>query len=805
MSAENWLRDLRYAFRQLARSPGFTAVAVLTLALGIGANAAIFGAIDAVLLQALPYHDPDRVLTLRQKDLRNSAARLADASPANFLDWRERSRSFSSLAAAEPYSHDYLGPEGPVEFRSWLVTDGFFDVLGVTPLMGRTLRPDDHVSGAPAVVVLSHAFWQREFGGNPDLVGQALPLEGQLTTVVGIMPPGFEFPVGRDIWLPKQIEAQDRQNRVATFWPVAGRLAPGVTIAAAQAELDAIAAQLRAEYPRVNADVGVELTPLAEHLVGYARPALLALFGAVGVVLLIACVNVTNLLLARAANRRREFAIRRALGADRARLLRQLLAESALLAGLGTIVGLAAAAWAFDALQAAYPDSVPRAEGIGVDGRVAAFASALAIGTALLVGIAPALQSARAPVANQLHAAAQTAPGARRFRAGLVVAELALATVLLVGAGLLVRSFAALIAVEPGYRTDNVLDLAVQAWRYYPDLAQRRLFVEQTLERIEALPGVAAAGVSSTLPLAEPIGTEAATFTIVGRAMAADERITVHSSTIAGDYFDVLGIPLLSGRRFAATDVADAPPVVLINETMAARYWPGEDPVGQRIQLFVNATPRTAEVVGVVGDVRLRSLRSQPQPSLFVPHAQNTTGALHFTVRSATDDPLALTRAVQREIWAMNSAMPIARTTTLEGLLADSLRDRRFTLALTLGFSLAALALAALGTYGVLSYESSRRAREIGVRMALGAPRARVLGLVVGDGLKLSLLGVGIGVLGALALSRVLTDFLYAVSPFDVFTYLGIAALLLSVTVLASYWPARRAASADPTLALRAE
>jgi putative ABC transport system permease protein len=637
---------------------------------------------------------------------------------------------------------------------------------------------------------------------DPGIVGQALTLDGKPATVVGVMPARFEFPVGRDLWVPRVYEGWEARNRSSRFWHVAGKLKPGVDIAAGRAELDAIATQIAAENPR-NEGVGVAVVPLAEHLAGRARTTLLLFLGAVGLVLLIACVNVANLLLVRAAKRQHEFAIRAAIGADRRRILKQTITESLLLGALGGACGLLLAAWGLAVFEPIQPASIPHALAPGLDARALSFASLLAIGSTLLFGLVPALQVARtAALRQQLHGGASAAPAARRFRKALVVSELALSMVLLVSAALLLRSFAALLDVDRGYRTDNVLALTVQAWNYYPEPAQRRLFVEQALERIDELPGVAATGVTSSLPLAEGIGTDTAELTIVGRPEAsADGPLGAHAVIATAGYFRVLGIPLRAGRVFEPTDTADTPRVVVVNEAMARRHWPGEDPVGARIRLWFGGPPTDAEVIGVVGDVR-DALQADPQPSLFVAYAQQPTGALHFTVR-ADGDPGTLVRAVQDEIWAMNPAMPFAEVTTLEGLFDDSLRDRRSMLLLVIAFSVTALALAAIGAYGLVSHESNRRSHEIGIRVAIGASRRRVLALVVGDGLKLALLGIGVGAVLAVAAGRALQGFLFGVGAFDPITLAAIALVMLAVTTLASLLPAWRAARADPIAALR--
>ena len=796
------LQDIRFAFRKLAKSPGFTIIAVLTLALGIGANAAIFGTIDAILFKPRPYGDADRILTLWQRD-REAGTSRGWVAPANFIDWRERAQSFEVIAGIEPYSLDYLGTDGPVHIPNWLVTDGFFDVFGVAPLLGTSFRPEDHVQGAAPVVMLSHWIWQSRYGGDPDIVGRALTLDGRPTTVVGVMPPSFAYPPGRDMWSPKIFEGWERQSRGGGFWSVVGKLKPDVSVSAAQAELDSIATQLAGEYAATNANVGIAAVPLGERLVENVRPGLMLFLGAAGLVLLIACVNIANLLLAQAAQRRRELAIRGVLGAGRARMIRQLATESFVLAGVGAVLGLMLAAWGLNTFESLRPDTLPPGSSLALDGRIVAFAFLLALSTAVLFGLAPALGASRVALRERLHAATQSAPAARRLRGALVVAELALAMVLLIGAGLLIKTCVAVPEVDRGSRTETVLALAVQAGSYYPDRAQRTLFVEDTLERIANLPGVLAAGVASSLPLADPIGTERATFSIEGRPPPSGALPAAEGAIVTDSYFRILDIPLRGGRLLTRDDDADAPRVVLINESMARRHWPGEDPIGARMSVAFGAAPATVDVVGVVADTR-DALDEEPGPSFFVPYAQNPTGAMYFIVRAA-GDPAALVRSVQNEIWATNSAMPFGSVTTLDGVFDTSLADRRFALWLLGAFALTALALAAIGTYGVLSYESSRRTHEVGLRIALGADAGRVVGLVVGTGVKLGLVGIAIGTAGALVTSQLLSRYLYDVQPFDATTFVGIALLLVGVTALASWLPARRAARVDPVSALRTE
>ncbi len=797
-------RDLRYALRALRRSPGFALVAILTLAIGIGATAAIFSAIDGILLRPPPYPDSDRLVVVMQTDVA-AGGDPGDVAPGNFLDWRERSRSFEVLAAVEPFGMDYMGPEGPQALPTWRVSEGFFRVAGVPALLGRTFEPSDHVPGAVPVVVFGHDRWLESFGGDPGLVGRTLDLDGTATTVVGVMPPGFELPSGRDVWTPKTISEAERDFRTTAYWQVFGKLAPEAGIEAAQDDMARVARELAQELPSTNAGVGAVVVPLRNHLVQSVRGALLLLFAAVGLVLLIACANVANLLMARAARRERELAVRTALGATRGRLLGQLATESLVLAALGSLGGLFLAWMGIAALQTLSPAGIPRLETLAIDLRVVTFAIVLAGGTALLFGLAPALHASRTDLRRRIGAGVSASPQARRFRSGLVVAELALATVLLIGAGLLGRSFAAVLDVDRGYASERVLALSVQTWQYYPTGPNRAAFVAETVERVARLPGVEAAGVTSSLPLTAGIGPEQATYVVHGASASLDgDEHTTLAAVVTDGYFDALRIPLRSGRRFTPEDRADAVPVALVDETFAWRLWPGEEALGRRLTVRFAGPPRDVEIVGVVGTVRHRDLEEDPRPIVYLSHAQFPTGALHFTVRT-TADPLSVVGAAQDEIWVMNPTMPISAVTTLDALVADAVRERRFGLVLLFAFAGCALVLAAVGTYGLLSYEAGRRSGEIGLRIALGAGEGRVIRMVVGQGLAFGVAGVLLGAALTFPFTRGLSAYLFGVGAADPLTTVVVGALLVGVAALASYLPARRAANVDPMVALRTE
>ncbi|MFN2566538.1 MAG: ABC transporter permease, partial [Gemmatimonadaceae bacterium] len=730
-----------------------------------------------------------------------------DVAPGNFLDWRERQRSFATFAAANPYSMDWIGPDGPEHVGTWLVSEGFFETFGVRPLLGRTFLPQEYTAGRNNVAVIGENTWRSRFGADPHIIGRRLTLDSIPRTIVGVMPRSFQFPPGREVWQPQPpFDEDDRRRRRSTYLTVVGRLAPGVTLARAQTDLGAVAAQLTREYPRTNTGVGVTLVPLPEQTVGHVRSALLLLMGAVGLVLLIACGNVAGLLLARAVQREREVAVRVALGAGRGRILRQLAAETLVLAMAGGVMGLVVAFGGLAAIRALGPETLPRLDEIAIGPSILAFALATTLGAAVVFGIAPALHAAPTDVRDKLVAgSARSGTGRprRRLQSAFVVVQFALALVLLVGAGLLVRSFVSLLRVERGFDPYNVLAVTVQAWGY-PTPERRAGFVRDATERLAALPGVQAAGMTSSLPFAPAIGQDEAGFEIEGRPVASpDQAESVHAAAVTSGYFAALRIPIRRGRHFATTDVTTAPPVAIVNEALARRHWPNESPLGKRIK--VTAGPSVLRtIVGVVADVRHGGLHEAPRPTVYVPHAQWGTGANAFVIRTRGDANAALAQ-VRAEFRSINPAMPLASTTTLEALLDDSLRERRFHLALLGAFAAVALLLAGLGVYGVMSHATTERTHEIGVRMALGARGRDVLGMVMRQGASLAVAGAIGGLLGAAAVTRLLRGMLFGVTPLDPMAYVGAGALLFGAAALACYLPARRAARLDPVRALRAE
>ncbi len=806
-------QDLRYALRALRRSPVFTLVAALTLALGIGANTAIFSVVNGVLLQPFPYAEADRIVALWQNDQAAGVER-DEVAAANLLDWRERSESFSGMAALEPYGMDYLAPDGPIGLDTWLVSEDFFSVMGVPALYGRTLSAEDYrrmagaayEEGVPSVV-LSHGIWRDQFGEDPEIVGRSITLDGVPANVVGVVPPEFQYPSAGVVWAPVVYGDLAPAVRGGNYIQAVGRLRPGVELEQAHAELAAISAQLGREYPETNQHVGITAVSLPEQLVGQVRPALLLLLGAVGLVLLIACPNVANLLLARGARRQREFAVRAAIGAGRRRLFWQTMTESVLLALLGGGAGVLLATWSLGLIVRVAPADLPRLDEVAVDPAVLLFAFVVSLLTTLLFGLIPALNLADTGLSSLLSGASRGATAGKRhrlLREGLVVGEIALALVLLVGAALVVRSFVTLMQEDRGFQSDNVLAVTVQAWSYFPEPAQRDVFVREAIDRMAALRGVGAVGMTSSLPLSEAIGAEEAEFEVVGWPASEGDASSAHAALITNGYLEVLGIPLRYGRLFTADDAAGAPYVVLVNETLASRTWPGEDPVGERLMVSFAGPPVEAEVVGVVGDVRQSGLDIDPEPAMYFPYAQALTGAITFTLRTS-DAPFALRDAVQRVIWEFNGTMPIASVTTLESLLADSLRERRFNLLLLGGFSVLALLLATVGVYGLLSYTMRDRRPEIGIRIAIGASTMDILRWAMRDGARLTAIGLIVGAIGVALMSRLLVSMLYGVEPLDPLAIAAAMTLLTITALVATYLPARRASRVDPATALRLE
>jgi putative ABC transport system permease protein len=799
---ETIISDIRQGIRTLLKRPAFTALAVITLALGIGATTAIFSVVNGLLLRPLPYRDDQRLITLGQSNRKTGVAREG-VSPANFLDWREQARSFAGVAAAEQWGFtltDYGEPEG---MKGSVVTKGFFEILGTNALVGRTLLPEDYENNAQ-VVVISHGLWQRRFGGDPQIIGRKLTLNDEPTTVVGVMPTEFDYPANRELWAPREGRPSDPQNRGGSLFRVIGRLRTDVALEQAQQEMNGIAAQLGRQYPQTNTDVDAVVVPLREQLVGHVRLALYILFGVVSLVLLIACANVASLQLVRSSERQREFAVRAALGASGKRLLQQLLTESLLLSLAGGLGGVLLSKALIRVIVAISPSTLPLTQ-ISLNPMVLLFAAGVSLMTALIFGLTPAIQASRINLQIVLRGGRSETAGRRRQRVRqvLVVSEIALALVVLVGAGLLVRSFVTLLHTDPGFTPDKGLALEVSLGRL--PAAERIVFVDQVLERVSTLPGVQSVAVSSALPFHENQVALPSPIKISGRPTGptGSEPIALMIRASEG-YFRALGVPLLQGRLFDQRDRGNAPPVVLVNETMARRLWPAATPLGQKISFTAVGQNMTAEIIGVVGAVRPTGFDSEPRPEFYLHYPQSPAGLVTVFVRTA-GDPASLLPAVKAEIREGNRNQAFLSVYTIAQLVDKTTAQRRFNLLWLGAFAVLALVLATVGLYGLISFSTAQRTKEIGVRMALGAQQGDVLKLVMREGLGLALIGVALGLVTVAAASRLMKSLLFGVAATDPLTFASVALLLTFVALFACYIPARRATRVDPLVALRYE
>jgi putative ABC transport system permease protein len=804
------LTDLRFGWRMLSKKPGFTAIAVLTLALGIGANTAIFSVVNAILLRPLPFKESDRLALLWSVNSRDGNMQ----QPHSFLDFndlRQQSSSFSEIAAASGFWLFVLsGGAEPEQIEGQYVSASLFPMLGVAPQQGRVFLPEeDRPNGAPAVII-SDNLWRRYFGGDPGIVGKTLKLNGNQFNIVGVMPAGFQFLDRVDLWVPVARNMLVDSARSVRWLSVAGRLKPDVTIDLSGAEMTTIARRLEQQYPDTNSGVGARVVPLHQQVAGKVRPALLLLSGAVGLMLLIVCVNVANLLLARSASRRKELAIRAALGAGRARLIRQLMTESVTLSLAGGAAGLLVAIWGVDLLLSLSPAQIPKYNKIGVDLTVLCFTLAVALGAGLLFGLAPALQTTRINLNESLKEGARgTGLSHRRVSNLLVVAQIAMTLVLLIGAGLLVRSFMRMLEVNPGFVTENVLTAQVLLpAAKYAQPQQRAEFYRQLESRLKSLPEVASVGAVTRLPLGA-LANVTSFVQIEGQTAEPGRWPEIDFRRASDDYFRAMGIPLRAGRFVTEQDVTSGARLVVINEAMAKRFWPNEDPIGKRLRMGVNPEQSNWQtIVGVVGSVRHMGLDIEPRPEIYLHTLTNPLFAPVVAIR-AKSDPQNLIAAVRNVARSIDSDVTLANINTMEKLVSASMAQRRFAMLLLGVFAAIALALSAVGVYGVVSYSVAQRTNEIGVRMALGAGSRDVIGMVLKEGMLLALIGAGIGAGAAIALTRLmsglLSSLLFSLRATDPVTFVGVALLLGIVTLIACYIPARRAAKVDPMTALRCE
>src|SRR5215207_702978 len=814
-------QDVRYGARALWKSPGFTAVAVLAVALGVGANTAIFSVVNTVLLRALPYGNAERLAALYTG--RGPSVIGGPLSYPDLLDYRAQAGAFEYVAGYQGVGTVMSLGQGdePERVRGTEVMADLFPLLGVRAARGRVFTREEDVGGGPNVIVISDGMWRRRFGSDPDVVGREvrMGLSGRAATVIGVMPPGFKFPPDEsevlDYYTPfvaqnAKSNADSMNNRGAVFIPTVAKLRDGVPFEQAAAEVETIANRLATQYPDTSANRRARVVRLHEDLVGSVRPALLVLLGAVGLVLLIACANVANLLLARAAARGREIAVRTALGATRARVARQLLTESLLLSLAGGAAGLLLSVWGVEAIVRLSPENVPRLAETSIDARVFLFALGVSVLTGLVFGLAPALQASKTDLAESLKEGGRGgSAGARRnrLRSALVVAEVALSLVLLVSAGLLIKSFRQLVTTDPGYSPERVLAVTVALnTQRFADDDSRAGYFREAVARITQLPGVESAGLTRLLPLGRSDIFNS--FQIAGRPpFAPGESRGARSYTISPEYFRVLSLPLRRGRAFSEADGKNANQVIVVNEAFVSRFFPGQEPLGQHVVLDgpddKPLPPR--EVVGVVGNVRFQRFDDEERPEYYVPFEQAPSAVTQVVVRAKDGDAAALTSPVRAALKGVDPNLLIWRTETMDELVGQSVAPQRFNVALLGFFAALAMLLAAVGIYGVMSYTVTQRRHEIGIRMALGAQRRDVLRLVVRQGMLLTLLGLGVGLAGAFALTRLMSSLLYGVSATDPMVFAAVSLLLAAVALLASYVPARRATKVDPMVALRYE
>lgn len=805
-----FLNELRYSVRTLCKAPGFSLVALLVLALGIGANTAIFSVVNSVVLRPLPYPGADRLALIWETDLKDGIKREGPSGP-NFLDWREQSQSFEDMALLEVGTGTVTGGGEPEQVVGLRVTTNFLSMLGARTILGRGFTAAEGAGQARyPVAVLANGYWKRRFGADPQVIGKTFTLNSEPYTVIGVLEPGFYHPLPSDLYVPWPIAQLRAKSRADHDFGVIGRVKPGVTMAQAQAELSGVARHIDAQTPRL-AGWDVTVVSMKKALFEYIRPALLLLLGAVGLLLLLACVNVASLLLARVTGRRKEMGIRAALGAGRGRLVRQVLSESLLLSLAGGGLGMLFAVWGVDLLGAALPPTLPMAEAgaeiirpaIGVDGRALLFALLISTGAALIFGLIPALHAAGADVNDALKAGGRTASashGRARVWNWLVAGEIALASMLLLGAGLAMKSFVNLQHVNPGIRPDHVLTFRMRlpTDNLYKSDREQAAFYRRVLDKVERIGGIQSAGLSDVLPLGQQNDREY--FTIEKRVMPAGQELVADFRRISPAYLNTMGIPLLRGREFSERDGRDAPHVILIDETLAHQYFPDAEPIGRRMRLW----GEFREVVGIVGQVHHYGLEKQPEPTIYAPYEQMTDKSMALAVRTNLDTA-AVVEAVKQAVWSVDRGQPVFQIRSMEDYLSLAGTAQRISTALLVVFAAISMLLAALGIQGVVSYGVAERTREFGIRMALGSTPRQVKALVIAGGLRTALIGLVAGMAGAALLASGLRAMLYGVAPLDPAVMAAVAGLLLGVALIANYLPARRATRIDPMQALHHE
>lgn len=796
------IQDIRYGLRTLRTSPAFTIVALLAIVLGIASTTAIFSVVDGVLLHPLPYPDSEQILSVSQT-VRSTGIPTRDSSPANYLDWASQNNVFLHMAASRGVQGNLTEGDRPERVPMTVTTSSLFRLLGVNPILGRPLLPSDEQAGSANVAVLSYGLWERRFASDRSVIGREIKLNGEPHTIVGVMPQSFSPDDYGELWLPSpwgvpanalRPTEDPRQARGTNYLDVWARLKPGVSLDQARAEMNAIMLRLEKQYPNENQDVGIALTPLHEEMVSGIRPTLLVLVAAVASLLLIGCANVANLQLARAAGRAREISIRAALGASRLRLIRQMLTESVMLAVVGGVLGIIVAAWAVPLLLALSPSEIRGFKEIGLNREVLTFSFLASVLTGILFGLVPALAASSAsPSASLGDGERGSTASHSRSRSVLIATEVGLSLVLLIGAGLMVKSFSKLTRVDPGFMPERLLIFDIGP--SFTDEARQAIFYQQILVRVQAVPGVERAAAVSRLPLSG--GNSSRSFNLPGSNAGYSSDIRVATP----EYFRTLGIPLLQGRNFSEHDAKDSAAVAIVNEAFVRAIFPGQDPIGKYV---VNFGPKNEklEIVGVVGNVRHLALETAPRAELYQPLGQANWPRMFVAVRTLTPNPLTLVPAIQEAVWSVDKNIAPGSVRSMDGFVARSLLKRKFTMTLLSIFASLALTLAAVGLYGVMSYSVAQRTREIGIRMALGAQRADVLKLVVKQGMLLTGIGVLLGIVASLGLTRLISNFLFGVSATDAATFIALSILLSSVALLACWLPAQRASGVNPIVAL---